>query len=94
MKIPLSDCTLDFLMACRYAYYCKAVQLVPDREYDRLEDEYEADTGAEMPVGSSQESSYTPAQRALFLYMVLSGRFLSTQEAVKEEHTKAEEDLF
>lgn len=94
MKIPLSDCTLDFLMACRYAYYCKAMQLIPDREYDRLEDEYEADTGAEMPVGSSQESSYTPAQRALFLYMVFSGRFMSTQAGRAEQHTTPDDDLF
>ena len=74
MIIKRTSFDLDFLMACRYAYYVKAVNLIPDHEYDRLEKEYEL-LNDPLPVGSDQESSYSEAQRALALYFLFSGCF-------------------
>ena len=67
----------DFLMACRYAYYCCACSIVDDHEYDMREKDYEMVNG-DLPVGSSDKDSYTPAQRALALYFLLSGRAVDT----------------
>lgn len=72
-KLERTDFELDMLMACRYAYYCCAFSIVPDTEYDRMEKDYVMVCG-ELPVGSSSKESYTPAQRALALYFMLSGR--------------------
>jgi NAD-dependent DNA ligase len=64
---------LDMLMACRYAYYVKSINIVPDQTYDEMEKEYELLYGR-LPVGSDKAKDYSDAQRALALYFMLSGR--------------------
>ena len=63
----------DFLMACRYGYYVLSQSVLPDWAYDEEERRYHA-THPRLPVGSSLAADYTPAQRALCLYLLLSGR--------------------
>jgi NAD-dependent DNA ligase len=66
----VNDILLDILMAYRFGYYCRAISLLPDEAYDRLEAEFTVLNGP-LPPGSDNEASYTPAQRALFLYLAL-----------------------
>lgn len=68
-----TDFDLDFLMACRFAYYCRAYPIIEDTDYDEREAEYCLLNGP-LPVGSSKPEDYTDAQRALALYFMLSGR--------------------
>lgn len=67
IALPLGD----FLLACRYAYYCKAVSIIPDVEYDALEAQWYASNeplhALHLP-GSDIPSSYSPHIRALALY--------------------------
>ena len=72
MSIPTSF-ELDFLMACRYGYYVLSQSVLPDWAYDAEERRYHA-THPRLPVGSSLAADYTAAQRALCLYLLLSGR--------------------
>lgn len=78
IRVPFE---LDMLMACRYTYYCKAVSLIPDQDYDQREAEWELEHGP-LPVGSAKPESYTPAQRALALYFMLSGRVVSRRDSL------------
>jgi hypothetical protein len=64
---------LDMLMAARYAYYVKSMTIMDDRHYDDLESSYALLNGP-LPVGSDRAEDYSPAQRALALYFMLSGR--------------------
>lgn len=68
-----SDFDLDMLMACRYAYYCCNLSIVPDVDYDMMEKDYTLVNG-ELPVGSERKEDYTEAQRSLALYFLFSGR--------------------
>ena len=63
----------DFLMACRYGYYVCGQSVLPDWAYDAEEHRYHK-THPRLPVGSSLAADYTAAQRALYLYLMLSGR--------------------
>lgn len=65
---------LDILMAARYAYYVKAFSIMSDKQYDDLEALYEITHGAIDSPGSDKAEDYSPAQRALALYFLLSGR--------------------
>ena len=75
MKVPLSCFDTDMIMALRCAYYCEAISIVPDHEYDAMEKEHELLHGP-LPPGSDLRESYTPAQRALCMYFIFSGRFV------------------
>ena len=72
MSLP-SNFERDFLMACRYGYYVLNQSVLPDWAYDAEEHRYH-ETHPRLPVGSSLAADYTPAQRALCLYLLLSGR--------------------
>jgi NAD-dependent DNA ligase len=61
----------DLLMAARFAYYVRHLPFLSDQAYDALEREYEA-AHPRLPVGSEDPADYTPAQRALALYFLLS----------------------
>ena len=75
IALPVSDWDKDFIMACRYAYYCLHRHIVDDVHFDRLEAEYKAAHGkGALPVGSDQKEDYTEAQRALAMYFIFSGR--------------------
>lgn len=65
------------IMACRFGYYVRHVNIVTDEYYDQMQKDYELIYG-DVPVGSDREEDYSPAQRALFLYFALSGRVVST----------------
>ena len=80
MKVPLSSFDTDMIMALRCAYYVHSVSVVPDHEYDAMEKEHELLHGP-LPVGSDQRESYTPAQRALCMYFIFSGRFVKAKPA-------------
>lgn len=80
LDLDLSTFELDQLMAFRYAYYCKTESLISDRLYDELEDRYTLIHG-ELPVGSSNEESYTPAQQALYLYFIMSTTLFRAKHA-------------
>ena len=47
--------------------------VLPDWAYDAEEHRYH-EAHPRLPVGSSLAADYTPAQRALYLYLMLSGR--------------------
>lgn len=59
----------DMLYAHRYLYYVRATPVISDREYDRMEDDYELKHG-ELPVGSDCESDYTDEQIRLAESMI------------------------
>ncbi len=60
MKSPARD----IIRAYQYLYYVEALSLISDYEYDRLQAEYEEETGDEIPVGSDRASDYTVIERA------------------------------
>lgn len=60
-------------MAARYAYYHHSISIMSDKEYDDRESDYVLVSG-ELPVGSERVEDYTPAQRALAMYFIFSGR--------------------
>jgi len=64
---------LDMIMAARYAYYVKSMSIISDKHYDDLESSYALLNGP-LPVGSDRAEDYSPAQRSLALYFLLSGR--------------------
>lgn len=68
-----TDFDLDMIMACRYAYYCCNLSIVPDIDYDVMEKDYAMLNGP-LPVGSERKEDYTEAQRSLALYFLFSGR--------------------
>lgn len=61
----------DILMALRYCYYVKHTSILTDSEYDAMEAEYR-DLYGDLPVGSDRPEDYTPAQRALALYLLFA----------------------
>ena len=60
-------------MACRYGYYVLNRPVLPDWAYDAEEHRYH-EAHPRLPVGSSLAADYTDAQRALYRYLMLSGR--------------------
>jgi hypothetical protein len=77
------------VMACRYAYYVLTKSILTDYEYDALEKDYTMVNGP-LPVGSSNKADYTEAQRALALYFLLSGRFVSCETKTTKPKTGEE----
>lgn len=77
-KIPVSNFDRDMIMAARYAYYVCQRPFLEDQHYDEMEAEFRLVHGEyELPpVGSEYAHHYTPAQRSLALYFLLSGRGL------------------
>lgn len=65
---------LDMIMAARYAYYVKSFSIMSDKHYDDLEALYTLTHGEIPSVGSDRAEDYTPAQRAIALYFLMSGR--------------------
>ena len=80
MILSKSDFELDFLMACRCAYYCDAISIISDQDYDEQQKEYEL-LNDPLPVGSSLKEDYTPAQRALAIYFIFSGHFIGGKKS-------------
>lgn len=78
MSAP-SDFDTDLLRAAQYAYYVQAHPFMSDFDFDAREAEYEVTHGP-LPVGSDKAEDYTPAQRALALYFLMSGRSVSSGE--------------
>lgn len=74
-----TDFETDLLRAAQYAYYVVHQPFLDDADFDAREAEYELDHDP-LPVGSDQAEDYTPAQRALALYFLLSGRRVTAGE--------------
>lgn len=67
----------DEVMALRYAYYCKAISLVSDEDYDVLEALAKEECPKSSPVykpGSDKEEDYPPHVRALAMYLIFKYR--------------------
>jgi hypothetical protein len=68
---------VDYVMACRFGYYCHATSYVPDAQYDEMEREARKEADFDHPihdVGSSNLDDYVhyPSHiRALSLYLRL-----------------------
>lgn len=75
--LPITDFDLDMLRALQCAYYCHTISIVTDQVYDEMEKSYRLVNG-DPPIGSDLTTDYTPAQRALCLYFLFSGRFTKT----------------
>ena len=65
------------LRALQCAYYIHNRSIVPDHEFDRMEFEYSL-INDKIPIGSDKKEDYTPAQRALCMYFLFSGRFVQS----------------
>jgi len=72
MKTLLRTIDYDILRALQLSYYVGNISLVSDYDYDMMEKEYRAKTGKEMEIGADDPFDYTPAQRALALYLQFS----------------------
>lgn len=59
----------DLVRAYQYLYYVNAMSLISDPEYDRLQKDYEAETGDVIPVGSDRILDYTKAEQTLAVYL-------------------------
>lgn len=62
----------DLVMAYRLSYYCDAISLVDDFAYTELEDQARVFAPAGHPLhrpGSDRREDYSPAIRALALYL-------------------------
>lgn len=62
----------DTLRALQLCYYVDVNPLLSDYAFDMTEAEYEKQTGDVLPVGGDSLAAYTPAQRALALYLQIS----------------------
>src|ERR1051326_7139465 len=63
----------DFLLACRYAYYCKNIHVIPDRMYDEFEEMYLKLHKEKTPLhrpGSDNAEDYPPHVIALAIYFI------------------------
>lgn len=59
----------DLLRALQLSYYVDSISLVEDPHFDAMERAWELTSGRELPVGSDSLKDYTPAERALALYL-------------------------
>jgi len=62
----------DMLRALQYLYYVRATSLVEDVVFDEWQRQWEVDNFQKLPVGSDKAEDYTPAERALALYLATS----------------------
>jgi hypothetical protein len=58
----------DVLRAAQAAYYVLKNPFISDYDFDRLEKDYEKETGRCLPVGSDNKQDYTEPEWALALY--------------------------
>lgn len=66
---------LDLVMAYRFLYYCDAISMIPDAEFDKMDLAAKASAPPDHPIhrpGSDRRDDYTPAVRALALYIRLA----------------------
>lgn len=66
--MTIKPCIEDLVMAHRYLYYVRGMPVLPDPDYDKLEQSARKELPETSPVhgvGSDSESSYTEAQRSL-----------------------------
>lgn len=78
----------DVLRAAQAAYYVLKMPFMSDYEFDRLEKEYEKETGRELPVGSDNKLDYTEPEWSLTMYFAF--RFLYEKAGTSPKPMAAE----
>lgn len=59
----------DVLRALQLSYYVDSISIIGDYDFDEMELAYKEETGQALPVGSDNLNDYSPAERALALYL-------------------------
>ena len=65
---PLDNLEYDVLRGLQYCYYVKKVSIVNDDQFDKLEKKF----NVELPVGSDNADDYSPAERAMGMYLLFT----------------------
>jgi len=60
----------DLIRALQFCYYVHALSIVDDKEYDRLQKEYEERTNDEIPIGSDLSHDYNSHEQRLAFYLI------------------------
>ena len=89
-----SQIQLDLVMAYRCLYYCDSVSMIPDPAFDELDKEARSAAPRDHPIhkpGSDRRDDYTPAVRALALYLRLA---YSKRSPSAVDSLEPEEEVF